>query len=164
MSTTKVINGKTFHFHPLGLFKQAHLDRQLFKIVGPALKGFGSQLSSSASIKDLVKLDFDMDSLMNGIVEGLSVLSEAEYEDFISLLLSKVQVEIPGKPPMDFATSPGLTDEIFAGNLIDLYQVMFASMKENKLSPFALMSRGLKTPKIDTSETNSNEETKTGNE
>lgn len=158
---SKVINGKTFFIYPVGLFQRLHLDRQVLKMIAPVVKGLGDDLNLS-DLEGLLKKKLNIGKIMDGVMDGLSALSEEEYETFIMRLLEKVQVQVPGKQAVDFASSPESIEDVFSDDLFSLYELLFEAMKENKLSPFALMSRGNGILGTNTSEKNPVDETQPG--
>ena len=159
--TQKIINGNTYHINQVGLFQKLHLDRQLLKMIAPMIKGLGDDFDLK-SFQDFTKMKIDISALMDGITEGLSALSEKEYELFITRLLSPIQVIIPGRGVTDFTVEPTIIDELFKDDLIGLYSLIFEAMKENKLSPFVFMSTGKGIPGTDIGEKNPADVTTSG--
>lgn len=168
MATIKRIGKNTYHINQVTLFKKLHLDRQLIKILGPMFKGLESNLKDLTTLKDLknlAQLHLDLGALIDGVMEGISALTEEEYEKFINTLLAPIQVQIAGSPDIhDFASDPGLMEVLFGDDMLSLYGLMIAALQENKLSPFELVARGLETSKINISGENPSEEKKHGNE
>lgn len=123
------IDGIKFQLSPLKGFTALYLDKKVVTMLAPIIKGF----------KDLDQ-EVNIGEAVDGFGEALDRLGEDEYKKFILSLLSTTIVTVPGKPPETFSES--VINEVFAGNALVLYQLVFEIMRYNNFTPFALIGKG----------------------
>ncbi len=130
-----IIPNVVFNIIQFPVMTALKLERKINLIFLPAIGGFLKNADLSKMINMDVAVDFK--NIFDGFIEGLEKLSDQEYENLILNLMSRVQVEITGKPIREMDKS--VFEEVFQGNLFAVYKLMFEIMKFNKFSFFVLV-------------------------
>ena len=160
----KTVEGLDLNIRTLDVFKKAHLDAKIIKIVGPVIKGISlgldvlglikeaitGKLNAENAINNVLESGFDMEQLIDGCVNAFGALDDKEREDMMMTLLSGVTVIIPGVGSRTLDNMESI-NEAFEDNMMSLYKVLWAVMEANKLTPFVLISRGIAQKDVQTS-------------
>lgn len=130
-----IIPNVTFIIHQFDAITALKLERKINLIFLPAVGGFlgGKDLVEIANLESQVNLQ----AIFDGFISGLEKIPDFEYENLILQLVSKIQVEIPGKPPREMNLD--VFNEVFKGNLLSVYKLIFEVMKINRFSFFELV-------------------------
>lgn len=138
-----IIPNVTFTIHLFDVMTALKLERRINLIFLPAVGGF----LGGKDLTEVLDLDseIDMKAIFDGFISGLEKMPDNDYENLILNLVSKIQVEMPNKPARQM--DRGIFNEVFMGNLIGVYKLIFEVMKANRFSFFVLveMVGGLKT-------------------
>ena len=137
------IDGIQFQITLMPALKAAVLDRKVNVMLIPTLSGVMEKEDLDAEI--------DLNMLIQNLGDGLMKLSDAEYENLITSLLSSVTA-VGNEGAMQLNTTDNI-NKIFGKKLITIYKLIFEVMKFNGFSVFGLVGDGLGIGKINSSNT-----------
>lgn len=133
---TKInIDGIDFQIHTMSALKAAVLDRKILAIILPAVSGMA---------EEGLDTEITYAGLLNNLGEGLLKLKDAEYEELLIQMFSKVTAVKPGKAPAQLDNEQAI-NEIFSGSIMTIYKLVLEVMKHNGFSVFGLAGDGFLT-------------------
>ena len=132
------LDGLEFQLSPLPIRSALRLDKKLVEILAPIL----AKLVDGG--QDLLKMEIQ--SVAVAIQAGLASIDDNEFVTFVLDCLSTTSC-ITGK--VTLLNSEKALGEVFSGNLMGIYKLVFEVCRFNKFTPFALGGLGLKSLETD---------------
>ena len=125
------VSGRKYQVIPHTGFGALQLDR---KVSGIAMQSFGV-LGAIRKEKGLTAII----PMIGGIARSLQDLSNAEYEEIVSLTFERTVELVDGAK--DIPLTGETVGDRFQGRFIDFYTCMYKVWEANELSPFGIMER-----------------------
>lgn len=137
--TTKevVVGSHTFYINLFDGRTALRLDRQVLRILAPALSGLDGVKELKG--KSLLDAEINFGMIGRGISDSLSLLGEEEFDSFVNKMLSQTFTRGAGDQAIPVLSQ---FDALFNRNFIDLYRLLFEVMRFNRFTPFALVGGG----------------------
>lgn len=122
------LDGMKFQLNPLKGFKALRLDKKVVSLCMPLIEGVQS-----------MDEDIDLSKALTGLTSAIDNMKDADYEKFVTELLSTTIYIPTGAPPVEI--TPAVIDDHFQGASTVVYKLMFEVMKYNQFTPFVLAGR-----------------------
>lgn len=135
-TTEKVIGENTFYIKPFGAFTATNISGELASVLSPILAGlaplFGNINTDDESDEDVNPLDMDIEQAMPAISSALSTISGDKIERLVKrLLVDHKNVSVQDEDGSVKILSMDLADEVFCGDIQDMFILCFAVIKIN---------------------------------
>lgn len=126
----RTIGSNTFYIYPLPAFDAANLSGEVFSVMVPILSSMLSAVGGSSGLQNMA--DMEISEMAPHIVGAFSSISGDKVESLLKKLLlgGNVGVLQEGRSEA-LILNEDLSNEVFCGNIQDMFILAFYVMKEN---------------------------------
>jgi len=129
----KEIDGIIFTIQAMGALKACVLDRKVVSMLAPTVSGV---------MESGMDTEIEMSKIIDRLADGLTRLSDEEFQDFLIQLMSEVSTEVQGEGLVYLCNKEAI-NKVFGKKILTIYKLLLEIMRFNGFSFFGLVEGGL---------------------